>query len=134
MLLYIKVVLLLVLAPLQFGARDSGLTYLGSGVRANLITGDDPFTETMNLGIVSLQPHEPGPAPESVLTDAMMDPGTVGADASTPVLGQPQPQNGDILKPFGLNLPTPVPGKPPPQPRSHQRSHQRSQPRADLSN
>ena len=36
------------------------------------------------------------------------------------------PQSGARPKPFGLNLPTPVPGKPPPQPRS--------QPRADLSN
>ena len=25
--------------------------------------GDDPFTENMDLGIVTLQPHGPGPAP-----------------------------------------------------------------------
>ena len=41
--------------------------------------GDDPFPKIMNSGIVSLQPHGPGPAPESVLTDTMMDPGTMGA-------------------------------------------------------
>ena len=132
--------MLLFLAPLQFGARDSGLPYLGSSVRANLIArgldcpgdlkaaGDDPFTETMNSGIITLQPHGPGPAPESVLTDTTIDPGTMGADASTLIEGQPHrfdPQNGARPKPFDLNLPTQVPGKPP-QPRS--------QPRADLSN
>ena len=37
-----------------------------------------------------------------------------------------RPQNGARPKPFGLNLPTPVPGKPPPRPRS--------QLRTDLSN
>ena len=36
-LIYINVVLLLVLAPLQFGAPDLGLPYLGSGVRADLL-------------------------------------------------------------------------------------------------
>ena len=111
--------LLLVLAPQQFDARDSGLPYLGSGVRANLITrgldcpneldaaGDDPFTETMYSGIVTLQPCGPGPAPESVLIDITMDQGTFGADASTPVQGQPHrfgPQNGARPKPFGFNL------------------------------
>ena len=43
--------------------------------------GDDPFTGTMDSGIVTLQPHGPGPARESMLTDTMMDPGTMGADA-----------------------------------------------------
>ena len=88
---------------------------------------NDPFIETMDLGIVTLQPR--GPAPESVLMDITMDPGTIGADASTLSQGQPHrvgPQNGARPNPFGLNLPTPVPGKPPLQPRSH--------PRADLSN
>ena len=69
--------------------------------------GDDPFTKSMNSGIVSIQPHGPGPAPESVLTDTMIDPGTMRADASTPVLGQPHrfsPQNGARLKQFGLIL------------------------------
>ena len=44
--------------------------------------GNDPFIEAMDLGIVTLQPR--GPAPESVLMDITMDPGTIGADASTP--------------------------------------------------
>ena len=76
--------------------------------------GDDPmFTGIMDSGIVTLQP----------------EPGTMGADASTPVQGTAwsvHPQNCARPKPFGLNLPTPVPGKPPPQ--------QRLQPRTDLSN
>ena len=44
----------------------------------------------------------PGAAPESVLTDRTMDPGTLGVDASTPVQGQPHrcgPQNGARPKP-----------------------------------
>ena len=47
----------------------------------------------------------------------MMDPGTMGADTSTPAQGQyPRfgPQNGTRPKLFGLDLPTLVPGKPPP--------------------
>ena len=75
----------------------------------------------MDSGIVTLQPRGTDPAPESVLTDTTIDPGTVGEDASTPIQGQPHwfgPHNGARPKPFGLNLPTPVPGKLPPQPRS----------------
>ena len=51
----------------------------------------------------------------------------MGAYTSTPVQGQSHwlgPQNGARPKLSGLDLPTPVPGKPPP----------RSQPRADFSN
>ena len=81
---------------------------------------------SMDSGIVTHQPRRTGPGPESVLTNTTMDPGTVGADTSTPVQGQPHPQNGARPKPFGLNLPTLVSGKLPPQ--------SRSQPRSDLSN
>ena len=36
--IYVKdVLLLLVPTPLQFGARDPGLSYLGSGVRTDLV-------------------------------------------------------------------------------------------------
>ena len=72
--------------------------------------GDDPLTETMDSEIVTLQPHGPASALESGLTDTTMDPGTISADASTPVQGQPHqfgPHNGARQKPFGLNLPTP---------------------------
>ena len=85
----------------------------------------DLFTGTMDSGIVTLQPHGPALAPESVLTDTTMDPGTMGADASTPVQGQSHrsgPQSGARPKPFGLNMPTPVLGKPPPQPKLQQRA------------
>ena len=47
--------------------------------------GDDPFTETIDSGIFTLQPRGTGLAPESVVTDTTMDPGTMGADTSTPV-------------------------------------------------
>ena len=70
--------------------------------------GDDPFTKIMDSGIVTLQPHGPSLALESMLTDTTMDPVTMGAYASTPVQGQPHrlgPQNGARPRPFGLNLP-----------------------------
>ena len=42
----------------------------------------------MDSGIVALRSRGAGPVLESMLPDAMMDLGTMGADASTPVLGQ----------------------------------------------
>ena len=51
--------------------------------------GDDPFTETTDSWIVTLQPRGTGLAPESVLTDTPMDLGTMDVDTSTPVQGQP---------------------------------------------
>ena len=52
-------------------------------------TGNDQFTETIDSGAVTFQPHGPGPTPESVPIDITMDPGTVGAYAAIPVQGQP---------------------------------------------
>ena len=81
-------------------------------------TGDDPSTETIDSGIVTFQPRGTDLAPESMLTDTMMDPGTMGAYTSTPIQEQPHrfgPQNGARLKPLGLDLPTLVLGKPPPR-------------------
>ena len=66
--------------------------------------------------------------PNDVDAATIMDPGTMDADTSTPVQGQYHrfsPQNGTRPKLFGLDLPTPVPGKPPPP---------NSQPRGDFSN
>ena len=91
-------------------------------------SGDDRPDETTDSGIVTFQPCASGPAPEFVLTDTMKDPGTMGADTSTPAQGQfPRfgPQNDTSPKLFGIDLPTPVSGKPPPP---------RPQPRDDLSN
>ena len=79
--------------------------------------GDDPFTETIDSWIVTLQPCGTSRAPESVLTDTTMDPETMGADTSTSIQGQPHqfgPQSGARPKLFGPDLPTPVLGKPPP--------------------
>ena len=75
--------------------------------------GADPFTETMNSGIVTLQPHGQIQPWTRELWVQML-PHQFG------------PHNGARLKPFGLKLPTLVPGKLPLQPRS--------QPRADISN
>ena len=67
------------------------------------VTRDDRPNKTTDSGIVNLQPRGTDPAPESVLTDTTTDLGTVGADAATPVQGQPPrfgPQSGARLKPF----------------------------------
>ena len=92
------------------------------------ITGDDRDAETIDSGVVTLQSRGTGPTPESVLTDTMMDPGTMGADTSTPVRGQSHrfvPRNGVRPRLFGLDMPNRGPDKPP---------SPRSQPRADFSN
>ena len=49
---------------------------------------DDRPDKTIASGIVTLQLRRAGPVLESMLLDTMMDLETMGADASTPVLGQ----------------------------------------------
>ena len=68
----------------------------------------------------------------------MIDPGTTGADASTPTQGQVHrfdPQNGTRPKLFSLDLPTHVSSKPPPprlQPRAHFSNMQPTDPTTSL--
>ena len=92
-------------------------------------TRDYQDIETIDSGIVTLQSCGTSPASESVLTDTMMDPGTMGADTSTPVQGQSHrfgPQNGIRPRLFGLDMSIRGLDKPPPSPISH--------PKADFSN
>ena len=79
--------------------------------------GDDRPDETTDSGIVAFQPCGSDLAPESVLTDTMMDPGTTGANTSTPVQGQSHwfgPRNGVRPRWCGLDMPIRGPDKPPP--------------------
>ena len=63
--------------------------------------GDDPFTITMDSGIVTLQPRGPGPAPESMLTDTTMDPGTRVQMHPHPSKMHPHPSKDSLI---GSNL------------------------------
>ena len=101
--------LLLVLSQLQFGARDLGFSYLGSGVRTDKhmwsgltkklkmqsdypnvfgTSGDDRPDETTDPGIATIPPGGTDPAQKSVLTDTTWDLRYVGSDAAqSPRLG-----------------------------------------------
>ena len=106
--------LLLVPAPLQFGARDLGFSYLGSGVRTDkhVVWIDQEFEYEPNMSRKQPDRYKDGP-------------GNCGCrccmlhQSKSSLIG---PQSGARMKPFSLDLPTPVPSRPP-----------KSQPRADLS-
>ena len=68
---------------------------------------DDRPDETIDSGMGTLQSRGTSPALESMLPDTMMDWGTVGVDASTPVLGQNhrfRPNNGVRPRLFGHDM------------------------------
>ena len=104
--------------------------------------GDDRPDETLNLGMGTRQSRGTGPALESLLPDTIIDSGTMGVDASTPIL-RPNHQFGSRsgVRPrqFGHCL-TPIPDAlpPPPMPRtqlgpdlvSQQQADQSADPRA----
>ena len=132
-------VLLLVLSPLQFGARDPGLSCLGSGERTDSVarsldwpksrrcnptnaTGDDRPDETTDSEIATLQPGETDPSPESMLTDTTRDPGT----SST------RPPEWCQTESFSFGLPTPLDSRPPPLLRTQPGAYFPSPQQADL--
>ena len=63
--------------------------------------------ETIDSGMGTLQSHGTGPALEAMLPDTMMDRGTMGVNASKPVLGQNHrfgPRSGVRPRLFGHDM------------------------------